>query len=109
MAPDFESFKYSQEFLVIDIIIQLHRDKSPGVKDNWVNFIIFIHNGKDGNKNIIRNICFHNELSIGDLVGKDEHRDKCFLKEVKSIMAEVVKLLEDILLDKMDQQDDPNS
>ena len=84
-------------------MIQLHGDESPGVKDNWVNFIIFIHNGKDGNKNIFRDICFHNKLSIGDLVGKDEHEDECFLKEINSIMAEVVKLPEDILLNEVDQ------
>ena len=103
VASDFESFKNGQEFFVIDIMIQLHGDESPGVKDNWVNFIIFIHNGKDGNKNIFRDICFYNKLSIGDLVGKDEHEDECFLKEVNSIMAEVVKLPEDILLNEVDQ------
>ena len=64
VVSDFESFKNGQEFFVIDIMIQFHRDESPGVKDNWMKFIIFIHNGKDNNKNIFRNICFCNKLSI---------------------------------------------
>jgi len=44
VLPSLESFKDSEQFLVIYVIIQLHCSKSTGVKSNWMNFIIFINN-----------------------------------------------------------------
>ena len=40
-----ESFKDSEQFLVMCVIVQLHHSKSVGVKINQMNFIIFINNG----------------------------------------------------------------
>jgi len=42
VAPNFKSFRNDQKFLVISVIIQLHSDKSLGVKDNQMNFILSI-------------------------------------------------------------------
>jgi len=44
VLPNLESFEDSKQFLVMCVVIQLHRSKSTGVKNNWMNFIIFINN-----------------------------------------------------------------
>jgi len=74
------------------------------VKDNWVNFIIFAYNGEDCNKSIVKGIYFHNKLSIRDPVDKNGHRGECLLQGVESIITGVVKILENILLSKMNWQ-----
>ena len=58
------------------------------------------------NKSIVKNICFYNELNIGNLVSKNRHGGECLLEKVESIMAEIVKLPKDILLDEISYQDD---
>ena len=47
VLPNLESFKNGKQFLIICVIIQLHCSKSTRVKDNWINFIIFVNNGED--------------------------------------------------------------
>ena len=49
------------------------------VKDDHINFIIFIFNGKDCSKSIVRGISLYNELDIRDPVYKNGSRDKCLL------------------------------
>jgi len=65
----------------MNVIIQLYKSKSLEVKDNWVNFIIFIYNGKNSGKSIVRNIHFYNELNIGDLV--HNNRNNTFFSKLK--------------------------
>ena len=98
--PNYESFKNSKQFLVIYIIVQLHHGKSVGVKSNWMNFIIFVNNGKNCSKSIVQSISFHDKLSIRNLMSENRRRDKCFLKTVESLMIGGVELLENILLGK---------
>lgn len=50
---------------------------------------------------IVKDIYFHNKLSIRDPVDKNGHGGKCLLQRVESIITEVVKLLENVLLSKM--------
>jgi len=68
-----------------------------------MNFIIFVHDQKYCSESIVGDICLHNKLSVRNLVHKNRSRGKCILKEVESIMAEVVKLLGDVLLDQVSQ------
>ena len=44
VSPNLESFKDSEQFLVMCVIVQLHHSKSVEVKSNQMNFIIFINN-----------------------------------------------------------------
>ena len=44
VSPNFESLKNSKEFHVISVIIQFYYGEGTGVKDNQINFIIFIYN-----------------------------------------------------------------
>jgi len=53
VSPNLESFKDGKQFLVMCVIVQLHCSKSTRVKGNWVNFIIFVNNGKDCSKSIV--------------------------------------------------------
>jgi len=53
VSPNLESFKDSEQFLVMYIVVQLCRSESTGVKSNQMNFIIFINNGEDCSKSIV--------------------------------------------------------
>ena len=80
VPPNLESFKDSKQFLVMCVIVQLCHSESARVKGNWMNFIIFVNNGEDCSKSIVRGIGFHNELSIGNPMNKDRSGGKCFLE-----------------------------
>ena len=53
VPPNLESFKDGKQFLVMCVIVQLHRSKSARVKGNWMNFIIFVNNGEDCSESIV--------------------------------------------------------
>jgi len=53
VLPNLESFKDGKQFLVMCVIVQLHHSESARVKDNWVNFIIFVNNGEDRSESIV--------------------------------------------------------
>jgi len=57
-----------------------------------MNSIIFDHNQQDCSKNIARNICLYNKLSIGYLVSKNKGRYKSFHQYVKDFIAEIVEI-----------------
>jgi len=72
-----------------------------GVRDNQMNFIFFIHNRKNYNKNIVQSISFYNKLSIENSISKNKSRSEYFFERVENIITERVKLPENIFLDKM--------
>jgi len=98
VLPNLESFKDSEQFLVICVVVQLHCGESVGVKSNWMNFIIFVNNGEDCSKSIVQSISFHNELYIRNPMSEDRSRGKCLLKRVESITIGGVKLPRNVLL-----------
>ena len=106
VPPNLESFKDGKQFLVICVVVQLHRSESVRVKGNWVNFIIFINNGENCSESIVRGISFHNELSIRNLISKDRSRGKCFLERVESILTGGVELPRNVLLGEVCQWND---
>ena len=53
VLPNLESFKDGKQFLIMYVVIQLHHSKSMRVKGNWMNFIIFVNNGKDCSESIV--------------------------------------------------------
>ena len=97
MPPNLESFKDGQQFLVMCVVVQLRRSESARVKGNWMNFIIFINNGEDCSESIVRDISFHNELSIGNPMSEDRSRGKCFLERVESILTGGAELPRNVL------------
>jgi len=74
------------------------------VKDNQIKFIVFVYNRKNYSKSVARHICFHNKLNIGDAISKDEYRDKCLLEKVEYIIAGIIKLPKNVLLDEASQK-----
>jgi len=106
VLPNLESFEDSKQFLVMCVIIQLHHSKSVRVKDNWMNFIIFINNGEDCSKSIVQGISFHNKLSIGNPMSEDWSRGECFLERVESILTGGVELPRNVLLGEACQWND---
>jgi len=53
VSPNLESFEDSKQFLVMCVIVQLHRSKSARVKGNWINFIFLVNNRKNCSKSIV--------------------------------------------------------
>ena len=53
VLPNLESFEDGKQFLVMCVIVQLHRSESARVKGNWMNFIIFVNNGEDCSESIV--------------------------------------------------------
>jgi len=106
VPPNFESFKDGKQFLVMCVVVQLRHSESARVKGNWVNFIIFINNGEDCSKSIVRGISFHDELSIGNPMSKDGSGGKCFLERVESIYIREVELPRNVLLGETCQWND---
>ena len=96
-SPNLEGFKDGKQFLVMYVVIQLCYSESARVKGNWMNFIIFINNGEDCSKSIVRSIIFHNELSIGNPMSEDRCGGKYFLERVESILTEGVELPRNVL------------
>ena len=106
VPPNLESFKDGKQFLVMCVVVQLRHSESARVKGNWMNFIIFINNGEDCSKSIVRGISFHNELSIRNPMSKDRSGGKCFLERVESILTEGVKLPRNVLPGEVCQWND---
>jgi len=79
VIPNFTDFKNGQKFHIISVVIQLHKNKILKVKDNWMNFTIFIYNEKNSSESVAGDIFFHNELNIRDLVGKNIRKTKISL------------------------------
>jgi len=106
VSPNLESFKDGKQFLVMCVVVQLCCSESAGVKGNWVNFIIFINNGEDCSKSIVRGISFHDELSIRNPMSEDGSGGKYFLERVESIYTGGVKLLRNVLPGEVCQWND---
>ena len=53
VLPNLESFKDSKQFLVMCVVVQLCHSESVRVKDNWMNFIIFVNNKEDCGESIV--------------------------------------------------------
>jgi len=103
VSPNLESFKDSKQFLVMCVIVQLHHSESAGVKNNWMNFIIFVNNGENCSESIVQSISFHNELNIGNPMSEDRSRGKCLLERVESIITGGVELPGNVLLGEVCQ------
>ena len=71
-----------------------------------MNFIIFINNGEDCSKSIVRGIGFHNELSIGNPMSENRSGGKCFLERIESILTGGVELPRNVLLGEACQWND---
>ena len=74
MTPDFECFKYCEQFLVMDVIVEFGWGKSPRVKGDRMNFAVGQrYGGKNSSKGIVRGIHFNNKRCAWNPVSQDRH------------------------------------
>jgi len=106
VSPNLESFEDGKQFLVMYVVVQLCHSESVRVKDNWMNFIIFINNRENCSESIVRDISFHNELSIRNPMSEDRCGGECFLERIESILTGGVKLPRNVLLGEACQWND---
>ena len=72
MTPDFECFKYREQFFVMDVIVELGQGKSLRMKSDWVNFAVSWRNGgKDSSKGVVRSVHFNNKWHAQNPVSQD--------------------------------------
>ena len=70
--PDFEHFKYCEQFLVVDVMIELRWGKSPRVKGDRMNLAIGRrYGGKDSSKGIVRGVHFNDKRCAWNPVSQD--------------------------------------
>ena len=62
VSPGLERLKYYQEFLVMNIVIQLRRGESVGMESDWMEFGIGGVDGKDCSKSVIGGVSFDDDL-----------------------------------------------
>ena len=73
MTPDFECFKYREQFFVIDVVVEFGRGKSPRVKSDWMNFAVSRrYGGKDSSKGIVRSVRFYDKWHAQNPVSQDQ-------------------------------------
>jgi len=106
VSPNLESFKDSKQFLVMCIKVQLCHGKSVGVKGHQINFIFLVNNGENCSKSIVQSISFHDELSIRNLMSKNESRNEYLLEKIESITTGGVELSRNVLSGEVCQLND---
>ena len=62
VLPGLEHLKYYQEFLVVNVVIQLQRDESVGMESDWVEFRIEGVDGENCSKSVIGGVSFDDDL-----------------------------------------------
>ena len=62
MSPGLERLKYCQEFLVMNIVIQLRRGESARMESDWVEFGIGGVDGKNCSESVIGGVSFNDDL-----------------------------------------------
>ena len=62
MSPGLERLKYCQEFLVVNIVIQLRRSESARMESDWVEFGIGGVDRKDCSESVIGGVGFDDDL-----------------------------------------------
>ena len=71
--PDFECFKYCEQFFVVDVVVELRQDKSLRVKGDWMNFTISQrYGGKDSSQGIVQGVRFNDKQCAWNPVSQDQ-------------------------------------
>src|ERR1700730_14475195 len=83
MPPSGKHLKYSEEFLVVSVIIQFGDAQGAGMKGDRVDFAIRCDRGEDCCNSIVRGIRFDYKRSSEDEVGEDQSRGECRFQGVK--------------------------
>ena len=63
---------YSEEFLVMDIIVKFWSCHGPGEERNWPEFFTWAADGKNSGNGIVRSVSLNQKWSIRNVVGEDQ-------------------------------------
>src|SRR3984893_9340600 len=74
VPPSGKCLKYSEEFLVMSVIIQFGDAQGAGMKGNRVDFAVRCNRGEDRCDSVVRGVRFDYKWSSGDEVGEDRSR-----------------------------------
>src|SRR3984893_6624872 len=83
VPPSGKHLKYSEEFLVMSVIIQFGDAQGAGMKGNRVDFAVRCDHGEDRCDSIVQGICFDYKQSSRDEVGEDRSRGECRFQGVE--------------------------
>ena len=87
MAPSLEGLKGSQEFFIMDIVIQLSRSECVRVEGNGMNFTVLSSCEQDSTKGIVWGICLYDEQSARSILSEDQSCNEGSLQRVKCLLA----------------------
>src|ERR1700731_999473 len=83
VPPSGKRLKYSEEFLVMSVIIQFRDAQGAGMKGDRVDFAVWGNCGEDCCDSIVQGIHFNYKRSSGDEVGEDWSRGECGFQGVE--------------------------
>ena len=80
MSPCLETLMYSEEFLVMGVIVKFQSCHGLGEERNWPEFFIWAADGKNSSNGIVRSISLNQKWSIRNVVGEDWSRGEGIFK-----------------------------
>ena len=89
MSPRFESLKYCEEFLVVNVVVEFRRSESPGVKSDWVEFVVGGENRKDCSEGVVGGVGFDDDLGVRYPMGKNRSTSEGLLKSPKRLPTSI--------------------
>ena len=72
MLPCLKTLMYSEEFLVMGVVVKFQDCHGPGEEHNWLEFFIQAADGKNSGNGIVRSISLNQKQSIWNVVGEDQ-------------------------------------
>src|ERR1700731_1268754 len=83
VPPSGKCLKYSEEFLVVSVIIQFRDAQGVGMKADRVDFAVTGDCGEDRCDSVVRGVCFDYKRSSRDKVGEDQSGGECGFQGVE--------------------------
>ena len=71
MLPCLETLMYSEEFLVIGVIVKFQSCHGLEEECNWPEFFIQAADGKNSSDGIVKSVSLNQKWSIQNIVGED--------------------------------------
>ena len=92
MAPGSKSLMDSEEFLVMDVIVELWNGKSPGIVGNRPNLLVRTTNGENASDSIVRGVCLYDDQSIQNPMGEDRSGGEGVFEVLEGGVTEVTEV-----------------
>ena len=107
MSPILECFVDGEEFLVVNIVVELSSRQSPGVERYRMKLGAIVRiSGQNSCYSVVGGISFNNERKTRNEAGKDRSTSEGFLECSEGFLASVVEDPWNILACELDQRYD---